>query len=480
MDTYELSVILPYPVFDKKGVAKYDKVAKTLTITMPVQPPVQPSVAINSPFISTLSGADTDNNNVESVDSVTNETSETFQVLGDDEGNLTPSQRARIEKVEEEKKKKSNSRWVEEGIQDPREESRMRSEELRKEIEAKVEESRLMFASVDGTSASLSALNPTVVTSKTIVVDSITNKEYIASGTFLGKKEGYLFQKGSQGQGYYLDLGARSALTTVNAAPPPKIISSNAPTSSSTSLSIPAVAVAKSEEKATDVTTSTSTSTISACTSLSQSPLTSSSSLRVCRYEYKQTKQAIAVLVHVPHILLHTAKVSFSDYTVDVLFQAADPGSDSAETEEVRVNPTISSSPVTARITSDNTIINSSIPIAKNGNAGIVGNNCETVMYGFQFVSTGILEKSHCKYDIASKNMVIVLAKKEEGYWEDSESDEFKILRLVPLPEGKSSRILLNVISLHIGNLCIFLVELQLVVLFFSRTGYCVLSTILF
>ena len=441
MDTYELSVILPYPVFDKKGVAKYDKVAKTLTITMPVQPPVQPPATAS---FSSLSGADTDNDDVDCIDSVTTDTSVTSEVLGGDKGNMISSDRALREKVEE-KKKMSNSRWVEEGTKDPREESRMRSEELRREIEARVEESRVPSASIDATKESLSAPNPAVVTSKNLVVDSTTNKEYIASGTFLGKKEGFLFRKGDQGQGYYLDVGACAAPPVVNASSPNSLASAAATSSSTLLSSIPLKAVVNSGEKATDVTPSTTT--IPACTSLSQSPLSSSSSsLRVCRYEYKQTKQAIAVLVHVPHILLHTAKVSFSDHTVDVNFQAADPGSDSTEIGEVRVNPTVSSSPVTARITSDNTIINSSISIAKNGNAEVIGNNRETVMYGFQFVSTGLLDKSHCKYDIASKNMVIVLAKKEEGYWEDSDSDDFKILRLVPLPEGISLCIFLNFI----------------------------------
>ena len=38
-DVYDANIQLPYPVFDKKGTAKYDKVNKTLTITLPVQPP---------------------------------------------------------------------------------------------------------------------------------------------------------------------------------------------------------------------------------------------------------------------------------------------------------------------------------------------------------------------------------------------------------------------------------------------------------
>lgn len=46
-DVYDVAVQLPYPVFDKKGSAKYDKVNKTLTITLPVRPP--PAVAVSKP-----------------------------------------------------------------------------------------------------------------------------------------------------------------------------------------------------------------------------------------------------------------------------------------------------------------------------------------------------------------------------------------------------------------------------------------------
>ena len=43
-DVYELCVSLPYPVFDTKGVAKFDKGAKTLTLTLPVKAQAVPVI----------------------------------------------------------------------------------------------------------------------------------------------------------------------------------------------------------------------------------------------------------------------------------------------------------------------------------------------------------------------------------------------------------------------------------------------------
>jgi hypothetical protein len=41
LDIYALELKLPYEVLDKKGTAKFDKISKSLTITLPVKPPVR-------------------------------------------------------------------------------------------------------------------------------------------------------------------------------------------------------------------------------------------------------------------------------------------------------------------------------------------------------------------------------------------------------------------------------------------------------
>ena len=46
LDVYELLVKLPYPVYDKKGTAKFDKIKKTLVLTLPVKPS---EIVMNNP-----------------------------------------------------------------------------------------------------------------------------------------------------------------------------------------------------------------------------------------------------------------------------------------------------------------------------------------------------------------------------------------------------------------------------------------------
>ena len=108
MDLYTLSIPLPFPVFEKKGTAKFDKAAKTLTVTMPVQPP-KPSDTEPAPApsaVTVTANQDNDNDVDESVDEVS--------PVGAD-------------MKKEEIMKSSNSRWI--GDEESgKEESRKRNE----------------------------------------------------------------------------------------------------------------------------------------------------------------------------------------------------------------------------------------------------------------------------------------------------------------------------------------------------------------
>jgi hypothetical protein len=69
--------------------------------------------------------------------------------------------------------------------------------------------------------------------------------------------------------------------------------------------------------------------------------------------------------------------------------------------------------PTIARITHNNTAANAvtSTATQKINQTEII--NDKYVSYGLKIVCTGLLNSSLCKYDVASKNMVIVLTKKE-------------------------------------------------------------------
>ena len=42
LDVYDVTIQLPYPVFDKKGTAKFEKAKKVLILTLPVKPALVP------------------------------------------------------------------------------------------------------------------------------------------------------------------------------------------------------------------------------------------------------------------------------------------------------------------------------------------------------------------------------------------------------------------------------------------------------
>jgi PIH1 CS-like domain len=384
LDLYSLSIALPYPIFDKKGIAKYDKALKSLTVTMPVQPPLQPVIESN-PSISAVAGKD----EVEI---------EKVELISGDAEKLSSEE---VEK-EVQRKKSNNSRWV--GSEDgkEREEAKKRTDHLTEEIKTKLLETKESSGSYP-----LSTINPNYTPPgpgpSAPVGPLPTPPSFTPSSAFTGKKEGLVFQKGQHGMGYYADS---THSTPLPPTPHPVPIS---PTSSATP-----------NAPKTAVTTSTT-----------NNPGSPSKS---CPFEYKQTKQAIAVLIQVPDILVDSVTVSFGDSTAEVEFRAL--GSDSRVSKDDHVNPTISSDPSLARITSINTIANSA-----SGSASASGKeeantsnqlnsqqNRSTVLYRFVLACSGRLSKSLCKYDVASINMVIVLTKQEEGYWTESEKSPVLVM----------------------------------------------------
>jgi hypothetical protein len=389
LDLYSLSIALPYPIFDKKGVAKYDKALKSLTVTMPVQPPFQPVIESN-PSVSAVAG----NDEVEV---------EKVELSGGDAVKLSSEE---VEK-EVQRKKTSNSRWVgsEDGTE--REEARRRTDNITEEIKTKLQETK---------ESTGSSPLPTTATNHTLLGPGPSvpggplpsPPGFTPSSAFRGKKEGMVFQKGQHGMGYYAD--------SKHSMPLP-------PTPLPVSISPPSSATPKSPKTA---------STTSNTNTQGSHPIP-------CPFEYKQTKQAIAVLIQVPDILLDSVTVSFGDTTAEVEFRAL--GSDSSIPRGDHVNPTISSDPSLARITSKNTIANSAATGTASASASASSKeqtntsnqvdsqlNRPTVLYRFALVCSGQLSKSLCKYDVASINMVIVLTKQEEGYWTESEKSPVLVM----------------------------------------------------
>jgi PIH1 CS-like domain len=395
LDLYSLSIALPYPIFDKKGIAKFDKALKCLTVTMPVQPPLQP-VIVSNPSISAI--AEKDEVVVEKI-----------EISGEDAAKLS---RDEVEK-EVQRKSSSHSRWVgsEDGTE--REEARKRTDNLTEEIKTKLQETKETTGAPP-----LHTITPNLHTPPgpgPSVPGGLlppTHPGFTSSSAFLGKKEGMVFQKGQYGMGYYTD-------TTRSTPLPPTPVPVPVPI-------LPPTSATPNPTKPSPTPSSTRTP---------------GSPSKSCPFEYKQTKQAIAVLIQVPDILLDSVTVSFGDSTAEVEFRAL--GSDSIISSNDHVNPTIASDPSLARITSKNTIANSTSSTGVSQSSKEETNisnqlnsqqNRSTVLYRFVLVSSGRLSKALCTYDVASINMVIVLTKAEEGYW--TESDKSPVLVMADCATG--------------------------------------------
>ena len=427
LDIYTLSVSLPFPVFEKKGTAKFDKAAKILTVTMPVQPPkpsdTEPAPTPAPSAVTVTANQDNDNDVDESVDEVS--------LVSEDKKKDVLKKEVKKEEII----KSSNSRWVgdEEAV---REESRKRNEELQKEIKSKSLPVPPPATVLPSTStlppapptASLSVPNPpssSTGSSSSAGSSSISSSEagegsgFEPCNSFAGRRDGYTFRKGDLGQGYYADV-----CNSPPSVPVPAPSSGSLPLPSSHPLS-----VHSSLPQPSNTSTSAQSSTLK---------YTSKS----CQMEHRQTKQAIAVLIQVPGILLDSATVSFNDYTVDVEFRALGSDSRMLGSESAHVNPIIATSASVALLTGNNTAINANSILDKTESSftsirTLSPDETDLIdLYGFRLTSVVRLSKSLCKYDIASKNMVLVLAKEEEGF--HVESDGSKILSMVTYSTGQS------------------------------------------
>ena len=428
LDTYALSISLPFPVFEKKGTAKYDKVAKTLTVTMPVQP-----------------GVTSDTETMPSIVTVTDNTNE-------DNGNDKDSSTDELPKIAGETKvakkkdvmKCSNSRWVgdKEGLEV--EELRMKNEELKKEIKIKslpVPPSHVTLSEAKAEAeephsslpAPSSSLSVPVPVSFPVTASNPSSSGTVSSasgggddtgdgvaGTFKPCKifekqiEGFVFKRGELGQGYYLD-DSKSPLLLPTPLP------------SSTHSTLP------------QLSSPSPSPSLSFTSSMQAGPLNYTS--KPCPLEFRQTKQAIAVLIQISGILLDSATVSFNEYTVDIEFRALGSDSRIFDHENKHVNPVIASSACVARLTGNNTAINANSILNKTETLDISMKRLSqekielTDLHGIRLTSLVRLNKNLCKYDIASRNMVLVLTKDEEGFYEESEGS--KVLSSISFKAGE-------------------------------------------
>ena len=359
LDVYDLHIQLPYPVYEKRGGAKFDKGKKLLTITLPVQP-------LGDENFDTVE-VET-NEKVEEVSKITNRNfdEEVTQPM-----KMHPK---KVEKVHErwlspdnDKSKMSNETHDEPRVEELQEGSESKKETLSEEIarkakEAVAEAKRLkemeeMAQREKGKLRSDESSSQTDLKGESSTTD---NKEgcpvsndasFIPSGTYVGTKKGYVFKKGDEGLGYYIDGGDKSSKESL-------IIDSLDSMDISKSL-VDYSKIDKENKNANK------------CMSWNKFD-----------FQFRQTKEAIAMIIDVKCIIAESVQIDFSSKSFDVYFAAVE--SSDAKDEK------------------------------------------KTIDYALSFDCMKELDIPACKFDVATQNMVVLLQKKVHEFWIRNTSSDDK------------------------------------------------------
>jgi hypothetical protein len=262
-DMYQLAVKLPYPVQDTKGTAKYDKASKSLTVTLPVKPPVAVSHARAAAATPSKSASD---NVVQ-------------ELSGETESASSPAKTA---PSSAKKSSVGHGRWVGGGNEalasaaaDVADEAPLSlHEQIKRQAEAALAQAKAEAAAAPKVAkAEVPAVVAAPTAPRATAAVTGSDEDFVPAQAFAGRKAGFVFKRGDQGVGYYRDQKQRVA-----------------------NKSAPASAVA--------------------------APAASSTVYSRFPYECRQTKHALAMIVQVPSIDTNSVQVTFLPYAVHVAFRA--------------------------------------------------------------------------------------------------------------------------------------------------------------
>ncbi len=271
-DVYSLSLRLPYPVFDTKGTAKYDKASKSLTVTLPVRPP--PVAAVAAPSPATVADA------------------AVSEVEGQDEAPETSPQKP---STPAKKSSVGHGRWVESpassgtvssAVAPVENEGMSLHEEIKRQAEIALREAQAAAKAAPAKAAPVpapvaSAALPSAPVTAT--PSAVPMGDFIPCITFGGKKVGYVFKRGDKGVGYYVDVKYAAKMPSPAVVPPSVSVTS-----------APAVAT----------------------------PVPPVVEHLPFPFECRQTKSALAIIVEVPNIDKTSLRVEFETHSVHISFRA--------------------------------------------------------------------------------------------------------------------------------------------------------------
>jgi hypothetical protein len=125
------------------------------------------------------------------------------------------------------------------------------------------------------------------------------------------------------------------------------------------------------QKKVNKLKSTTATSTTSSSTKVNDENIRNdnNANIETIPVELKQTKSAVSLIVQVANILISSVKISFENKSFTLSFDSIDNG--------------------------------------------------KTTKYGTKFDLCGSIDPSKCSYDVANKNMAVILMKSDEKYWQD-------------------------------------------------------------
>lgn len=370
-DMYALCLKLPYPVFDWKGTAKFDKGGSALNITLPVQPRKQQQHCDppSSPGNSDSSVCSAENADAAMNPDIIDEVKQPMQAT--DEATSPNCDRSSAQS--------KHGRWIssEAGTVAPpinaasidggvllgdgvekelslRDEIKLKAELALKEASER-SRSEAIHRPIRAAMETTSARDLSEAEEASSSSSSSCAERFIPSPTFAGARKGYVFKRDGEGLGYYLDDVRQ-------------LTRGSGPSSG--------VASADDNEKTGGCLSAAASKTDTAVAGASIISSEDSSLLLPFDFDCRQTKQTIAVLVQVPCIDAASVRVEFAPHQLRVSFRAVGqdgllPGSHYGMTFDISPQ--------------------------------------STCLVGF--------DPEQCKYDVACQNMAIVLVKSIPAYW---------------------------------------------------------------
>jgi HSP20 family molecular chaperone IbpA len=384
LDVYKLDMKLPYKVNDKKGKAAYDKNKKVLKVSLPVvseEPLLTTATTAGgsssvSPLSSPVKPPVSAGKIVEEIQSKENDEQ--------DEGSSSSPSKTAAGKTKT--GAASHNRWVEKkdtvtttaANDQAAEESRKLYEDIKKQAEV-ARANALAQAANPPAPKTIPPVRSPPPKSTTVSFSSSSQstpetptEAFIASKTFAGAKSGYIFQNGNQGVGYYVD---------------PSIVLANAAKEKEQEQEKQEKKVELSEKSIDQLSTKKISDLQEELTSNTTAPSSQSQQIQyqLPSVEIKQTKEAVSILFQVSEINSSSVKIQFtSNYLFEVRFARGKDGEE---------------------------------------HFGIAFELDEKVC------QQGV-NPSSVQFDVASKNMVVVLLKNAPQIYQNNTSNKVEIIKI--------------------------------------------------